>query len=105
MIFQLRIYTLLIRDFSDSFDGDSWTINWRKKSNQLANLTDGVSYYNKNIIEKTKEEFKKEMDQWIEEEIQVLWYNKVSIKNRPVLDYLELNQFVKCRTGDDVIMI
>ena len=63
-----------------------------------------------------REEFEKEVDRWIEEDILIPWKDKVEgfiplmaveqpTKNkvRPVLDFCELNQFVDCHTCDDVI--
>ena len=62
-----------------------------------------------------REEFEKEMDRWIEEDIIVPWNDKVEgviplmaveqpkKKVRPVLDFREFNKFVECHTGDDFI--
>ena len=63
-----------------------------------------------------REEFEKEVDRWIEEDILIPWKDKVEgfiplmtveqptkYKLRPVLDFCELNQFVECYTGNDVI--
>ena len=38
------------------FDEGSWTVSWRWKSDELANLKNRVSYNNKNITERTKKE-------------------------------------------------
>ena len=67
------------RDFTADFDGDSWTVNWRWKSNLLAILKNRVSCYNKNITGKKSEEFEKEVDRWIEEEILVPWNKVISL--------------------------
>ena len=96
--------------------GDSWTVSWRWMSILLVNLRNRVSCYNKNITGKMIEEFEKEVDRWIEDEILVPWNDKVEViillmavelptknKVRPVLEFRELNQFVECHTGDDVI--
>ena len=62
-----------------------------------------------------RKEFEKEVDRWIEDDILVPWNDKVKgiiplvavepTKNkvRPVLNIRELNQFVECHTGHDVI--
>ena len=63
-----------------------------------------------------REEFEKEVDRWIEEDILIPWKDKVKgfipsmaveqpTKNkvRPVLDFRELNQFVEYNIGNDVI--
>ena len=40
------------RDFTVNFDGDSWTVSLRWKSNFPVNLKNSVSCYNKNITGK-----------------------------------------------------
>ena len=63
-----------------------------------------------------REEFEKEVDRWIEEDILIPWKDKVKgfipsmaveqpTKNkvRPVHDFHDLNQFVEYHIGNDVI--
>ena len=80
------------------------------------NLINRISSYSTKLTGKAKAEYDKEVNRWIQEGILVPWKDDVSegiipmmavvqpTKNkvRPVLDFRELNGYIKCHTGDDV---
>lgn len=112
-----RAYHISDRDFSATFDGKMWTVKWVWKDDQPVHLNNRISCYDSNLSGKTLEEFDKEVVRWIDEGILMPWKEEVSEgiipmlavvqptkdKVRPVLDFRELNKFVECHTGDDVI--
>lgn len=105
------------KDFRATFDGTHWTVEWRWKGNSPPSLRNKVSCYDKHLDGEKKQEFEKEVNRWIEEGILVPWDDEAEggilplmavvqhTKNkvRPVLDYRELNEYVECHTGDDMI--
>ena len=104
-------------DFSAVFDGAKWTVEW-KWENGEPELANGCSGYA--IPEECKEEFEMEVRQWID----AGWLEEYSPdvhgraegviplmaarqpnkpkKVRPVMDYRELNGFIKSNPGVDV---
>ena len=105
------------KDFEASFDGKYWTITYFWKDSQTTpRLSNKVSLYDRGLEGTKKEKFDQEVDKWIEEGILKPWDGEVEgviplmaveqpTKNkvRPVLDFRELNQFVDCHTGDELI--
>lgn len=103
-------------DFEASFDGENWTASWVWKGD-IPMLKNKVDCYDKNMSEDIRDGFEKEVERWIEEGILMPWEEKVHVgiiplmavyqptkkKVRPVLDFRELNKYVNCHTGDDVI--
>lgn len=103
-------------DFEAWFDGRRWTARYKMKAKRDPRLTNKVPFYDKNQGEETREAFKSEVRKWIEEGILVPWEGEVGgiiplmaieqeTKNkvRPVMDFRELNQFVECHTGGEVL--
>ena len=104
------------KDFRAEFDGKQWTVEWYWKNNTPVELKNKISCYDRHLDGRTREEFEKEVDRWVEEGILVPWEDDVDSgilplmaveqptknKVRPVLDFRELNKHVECHTGDDV---
>ena len=104
-------------DFHAIFDGQCWTVKWLWKNKEPVKLKNTVSCYDKTLNGQMRVEFEKEVDRWVEEGILIPWKRKVEDgvlplmavnqptkgKVRPVLDFRELNQYVSCHTGDDII--
>ena len=102
-------------DFRAVFDGERWVVEWFFKG-EPPKLKNSVGCYENSYDEGTKEGFEREVERWIEEGILKPWGEDVKegvlplmvviqpTKNkvRPVLDFRELNEYVKCHTGDDV---
>ena len=105
------------KDFTATFNGKYWIVEWRWKEDRAPVLKNKVSMYENRMTGNKKVEFDKEIERWIDEGILLPWEGEVErgilpfiaveqpTKNkiRPVLDYRELNEFVECHTGDDVI--
>lgn len=105
------------KDFTAKFDGNCWTAEWSWKDNQPPKLQNTVSCYDRQLSGRKRERFEKEVERWIEEGILLPWNEEVESgilplmaveqptkdKVRPVLDYRELNKYIQCHTGDDVI--
>ena len=104
------------QDFFARFDGEKWVASWKWKG-ERPTLLNKVSSYSKNLTGHKKDEFNREVERWISEGILVPWegsaeYGIVPLfaveqptknKIRPVLDYRELNKYIQCHTGDEVI--
>ena len=102
-------------DFHASFNGGKWTVKWHWKNGEPVALKNTVGCYDKGLEGRKREEFGKEVNRWIAEGILIPWTEVKSgiiplmaveqpTKNkvRPVLDFRELNRYVKCHTGDEV---
>ena len=107
------------KDFHATFDGTHWTVEWHWKGGSPPHLRNKVSCYDKQLVGEKREKFEKEVDRWIEEGILVPWGEEVEggilplmaveqytkAKVRPVLDYRELNEYVECHTGDNMMFL
>ena len=104
-------------DFSGELNNGVWTVRWKWKENLLPNLVNRVDCYDKSMSPYVREKFAIEVEKWISEGILVPCEKKVTQgiiplmavdqtnkgKVRPVLDFRELNKYVACHTGDDVM--
>ena len=79
-------------------------------------LQNRVKFYKNSLESKKNSEFEEEVERWIEDGILIPWkgegkgvlplmvvFQATKKKVRPVLDYRELNRFVACHTGSDII--
>lgn len=103
------------KDFTAVFDGKRWEVEWFWKGEEPV-LKNQIGCYEHALKGRVKDEFEREVERWIDEDILVPWQEEVDggvlplmaaiqpTKNkvRPVLDYRELNTYVMCHTGDDV---
>ncbi|XP_076031925.1 uncharacterized protein LOC143019828 [Oratosquilla oratoria] len=108
--------TIEDEDFLAEFDCRKWEVEWYPKED-LPVLKNKVDCYTRTLREGVRECFDLEVERWIEEGILSPWEEPVEdgtlplmavvqptkSKVRPVLDFRELNQFVKCPTGDDFV--
>ena len=104
------------KDFDAEFDGKKWTVRYKWKEGKEPNLTGTVGEYKLKLSSENREKYEKEVERWIEEGVLQEWPHEVGGvlplmavvqqtkgKVRPVLDFRELNKYVECHTGDDVI--
>ncbi|GFO16630.1 Pol polyprotein [Plakobranchus ocellatus] len=104
------------KDFEASFNGSHWTVRYNLKLGTVPTLTNHVALYDHGLNGTKKDAFDQEVGRWIQEGILVPWDGEVEgivpliaveqvTKNkvRPVLDFRELNKFVECHTGGDVL--
>ncbi|XP_076049741.1 uncharacterized protein LOC143030477 [Oratosquilla oratoria] len=103
-------------DFLAEFDGQKWEVKCYPKEG-LPVLKNKVDCYARTFREGVREGLDLKVERWIEEGILSSWEEPVEggilplmavvqptkSKIRPVLDFRELNQFVKCHTGDDFV--
>ena len=103
------------KDFKAVFDGKKWTVEWRWKGEPPL-LENKVEYYKTPLEERERVEYEKEVERWIAEGILLPWRGEVKGvlplmavvqatkgKVRPVLDFRELNKYIKSYTGSDII--
>ena len=105
------------KDFSATFDGKVWTVEWNWIGDQAPVLKNKVESYSGKMSSDKEAAYEKEIDRWIDEGILLEWHEKVDegllplmaveqeikSKVRPVFDYREMNQYVSCHTGDEFI--
>ena len=106
--------TITDQDFLAVFKDGAWTVTWKWKDDVPPNLKNRVAEYE--IRTDIKEAYEKELQTWIEEG----WLQpfrgeakglvplmaveqKQKKKVRPVLDFREINQFIKCHTADSEV--
>ena len=106
-------------DFEAKFNGNRWVVQWKWKEEMKPVLYNKTERHEVGLSEEEKQAYEQEVDSWISEGILQPWSSDVSegiiplmaviqpTKNkvRPVLDYRELNRYVKCHTGDEMIDI
>lgn len=103
------------KDFVANFDGERWEVEWCWKGERPV-LKNRIGCYTHSLKGRVKEEFDQEVERWIDEGILVPWegveegvlplmavIQPTKNKVRPVLDFRELNNYVMCHTGDDVV--
>ncbi|GFO06854.1 Gag-pro-pol polyprotein [Plakobranchus ocellatus] len=91
-------------------------VRYNLKPGTVPTLTNHVAQYDHGLTGTKKDAFDQEVGRWIQEGILVPWDGEVDgivplmaveqvTKNkvRPVLDFRELNRFVECHTGGDVL--
>ena len=101
------------KDFEANFDGEKWTVKWKGEPPMLQNR---VKFYKNSLESEKNSEFEEEVERWIADGILVPWkgegkgvlplmavFQTTKKKVRPVLDYCELNHFVACHTGSDIM--
>lgn len=101
-------------DFSARFVDGVWVVRWKWKDGEPSGMTSGVACYK--INDSDREEFDKEINNWIEEGIlvegsfpdsQIIPLMAVrqqsKSKVRPVMDYRQLNQHVSCHTSNSAV--
>lgn len=107
--------TIHDKDFEATFE-DVWTVKYHWKNGQAPQLKNRIAMYENKMNDATRESFDGEIEKWIEQGILRPWAGEVDgiiplmaveqpTKNkvRPVLDFREVNEFVECHTGDDLI--
>lgn len=112
---QLNVCKIEDKDFEANFDGDKWTVRWTWKGEPPV-LQNKVQYYKNSLEGDKKLEFEKEVERWISDGILLPWkgerkgvlplmavFQATKGKVRPVFDFRELNRFVACHTGSDII--
>lgn len=106
------------KDFTAVFDGERWEVEWFWKGEEPV-LRNRIGCYEHALKGGVRDEFEREVERWIKEGIMVPWPEEgeggviplmaviqpTKNKVRPVLDFRELNAYVKCHTGDDVISV
>ena len=103
------------KDFEAYFDGESWEVRYFWTESGAPELRNNVSEYAHDMDTEKRQEYEAEVERWIDEGILISWRGEVEgviplmaveqpTKNkiRPVLDFRELNESVKCHTGDDM---
>ena len=103
-------------DFEAYYDGKAWTVRYLWNERGPPELKNTVSEYRHNLNDEQRRQYEAEVDRWVEEGILRPWtgenggvlplmavVQETKGKVRPVLDFRELNESVRCHTGDDVI--
>ena len=112
---QLNVCKIADKNFKVNFDGEKWTVK-RKCKGEPPVLQNRLKFY-KNSLESEKiSEFEEEVERWIADRIPLPWkgigkgvlplmavFQATKKKVRPVLDFRELNHFVACHTGSNII--
>ena len=93
-------------------------VRWKWKNDIVPELTNKKCCYDNGIRDKQREEFEKELDRWVAEGIFLPWVDDfrriialmaveqpTKGKVCPVMDFREMNRYVECHTGDNVIDI
>ena len=105
------------KDFRAVFDGKKWVVKWFWVNDKPPKLKNKISTYNSSLTDEKVDKYETEIERWIKEGILEPWEGEVSEgiipllavdqptkdKVRPVLDFRELNTYVKCHTGDEII--
>ena len=105
-------------DFEGWFDGRSWEVRYFFNEKGEPHLNNKVSEYPRRLEANKEQQYQAEVERWIEEGILVPWDKEVEgviplmaveqpTKNkiRPVLDFRELNEYVSCHTGGEMLDI
>ena len=112
---RLNVCKIEDKDFVANLDGEKWTVKWKGEPPVLQNR---VKFYRNSLESEKNSEFEEEVERWIADGILVPWKGKekgvlplmavfqaTKKKVRPVLDFRELNRFVACHTGSDIIYV
>ena len=112
---RLNVCKIEDKDFEANFDGEKWTVKWKWKGEPPV-LQNRVKCYKNSLESEKNSEFEEEVERWIADGILVPWkgegkgvlplmavFQATKKKVRPALDYRELNCFVACHTGSDII--
>jgi len=105
------------KDFDAWFDGEKWTVRYKWNELGEPNLKNKVSEYSNKLTDEKRHDYEVELKRWIDDGVLVPWRGDGGLlplmaveqatkgKVRPVLDFRELNDHVRCHTGDDNIDI
>lgn len=106
------------KDFTATFDGTKWTIEWKWEEGKEPELVNRCSSYR--IQPESREDFDNEIQQWIRDgwlknhdpavhgqergviPLMAVWQPHKQRKTRPVMDYRELNCYVSSHPGREV---
>ena len=112
---RLNVCKIEDKDFEANFDGEKWMVKWKWKGEPPV-LQNRVKFHKNSLESEKNSEFEEEVERWIVDGILVPWkgegkgvlplmavFQATKKKVRPVLDYRELNRFVACHTGSDII--
>ena len=111
-------------DFSGEFDGTQWKVRWKWRDGNPPMLKNRVDCYESTKHEGVKVKFEADVERWIEQGWLVPCRDKpmcarnldkgviplmavvqpTKQKVRPVMDFRELNEFVECHPGTDVVL-
>jgi len=105
-------------DFHASFENGQWTVSWRWSGESPKKLQSRVSEYKCTQEPQLRERYRAEIENWISKGWLKPWngpaagiipllavFQPTKDKVRPVMDYRELNNFVECHTGDDMVAV
>ena len=103
-------------DFEAYYEGGVWTVRYLWNEKGAPTLRNPVSEYPHKLKDQKKQQYEAEVERWIEDGVLKPWSGEVGGilplmaveqatkgKIRPVLDFRELNESVRCHTGDEVI--
>ena len=105
-------------DFTAEFVNGRWTVSWRWSGKSPEGLQTRVSEYKCTQAPHMRERYCAELESWISKGWLKRWdgpvegvipllavFQPTKDKVRPVMDYRELNNFVECHTGDDMVAV
>ena len=105
-------------DFNATFVDKRWTVSWKWSNEAPKGLQTRVSEYKCTREPRLQERYDAEIQSWISKGWLRRWHGPVEgiipllvvfqptkDKVRPVMDYRELNDYVECHTGNDMVAV
>lgn len=105
-------------DFVANFTDGYWIVRWKWTEESPKKLQTGISEYKCARAPQIRERYCAELESWISKGWLKRWdgpvegiipllavFQPTKDKVRPVMDYRELNGFVECHTGDDMVAV
>lgn len=105
-------------DFTVEFADGQWTVSWQWSGKSQEGLQTRLSEYKCSQAPHVRERYCAELESWISKGWLKRWdgpvkgvipllavFQKTKDKVRPVMDYSELNDFVECHTGYDMVAV
>ena len=105
-------------DFTAEFIDGRWIVSWRWSGKSPDGLQTRLSEYKCAQAPHVRERYCAELESWISKGWLKRWdgpvtgvipllavFQPTKDKVRPVMDYRELNDFVECHTGDDMVAV
>lgn len=105
-------------DFTAKFVNGRWTASWRWSGESPSRLQTSIAEYKCTQEPFIRERYDAEIQSWISKGWLTEWtgpvqgiipllavFQPTKDKVRPVMDYRELNNFVECHTGDDMVAV
>ena len=105
-------------DFDATFADGRWVVRWRWSGDAPLRLQTRIAEYKCTRAPQVRERYDAEIQSWISKGWLREWHGPVEgiipllavvqptkDKVRPVMDYRELNHFVECHTGDDMVAV